>query len=138
MKITKARLKEIIKEELGRVLAEGRSSGFQFEDTEIKIEFLGMEAAYLYAAPDDDRETRVKLGINGKAVVFPVKEDPATVGALADEIIHHVAPQYWFLDGNSPDLVSAFKAKLEETLKAIGADPEAEDIPTRQADPPAW
>ena len=126
MKLTKTQLKRIIKEELGRVLAEEGGLGFEFEGTETKIEFLGMEIKH---SDQFANETEIKLRVNGEVGIFTVAEDPATVGALADEIIQDpdMETRYWFLDGNSPDLVSVFKAKLEETLKAIGADPEAED-----------
>ena len=118
MKITKTKLKQIIREELSRVLKE-ESAGFEFEGTETSIEFLGMETKY--------DQTEIKLRINGDEYSILGAYD---IDSLADEVISNIEDddEYWFL-GEYPDesMVSGFKAELEKVLEAIGADPEGED-----------
>ena len=120
MKITKTQLKQIIKEELGRVMSEGRSSGFEFEGTETKIEFIGMKT--------DKDQTETKLRINGEEFQTRGGYD---IGTLADEIISELEEddEYWFLVKPLDSLGLAFRTKLEETLEAIGVNPEGEDKP---------
>ena len=121
MKITKTQLKKIIKEELGRVLKEEGGSGFEFEGTETNIEFLGMETKY--------DQTEIKLRINGEEFRTTGAYD---IDSLADEIISELEEddEYWFLgEYGEEDLTLTFKTKLEETLEAIGVNPEGEDKP---------
>ena len=120
MKVTKAQLKQIIKEEIGRVLnEENRKVSFELEGTETSVEFLGMETKY--------DQTEIKLRINGDEYSILGAYD---IDSLADEVISNIEDddEYWFL-GEYPDesMVSGFKAELEKVLEAIGADPEGED-----------
>jgi len=120
MKVTKAQLKQIIKEEIGRVLnEENRKVSFELEGTETSVEFLGMETKH--------DQTEVKLRINGVEHVIIGAYD---IDSLADGVIGKIEDddKYWFL-GDYPDepIASNFKTELEKALKAIGAGPQGEE-----------
>ena len=96
---------------------EARKGGFEHEGSETSIEFLGMETKY--------DQTEIMLRVNGEERSFAAYD----VESLADMIIAEVLDeddQYWFL-GDMPDeaIAEPFKAKLEQTLQALGADPES-------------
>ena len=116
MKISSAKLKQIIKEEIGRFLKEQSAVTINFEGTTTSIEFLGMETKY--------DQTEVKLRINGEEYSFGAYD----VDGLADDVIAELGDNddYWFL-GDYPDepQVSEFKRKLEDALEGMGADPES-------------
>jgi len=116
MKISSAKLKQIIKEEIGRFLKEQSAVTINFEGTTTSIEFLGMETKY--------DQTETKLRINGEVSSFGAYD----VDGLADDVIAELGDNddYWFL-GDYPDepQVSEFKRKLEDALEGMGADPES-------------
>ena len=116
MKISSAKLKQIIKEEIERFLKEQSAVTIDFEGTTTSIEFLGMETKY--------DQTEVKLRINGEENSFGAYD----VDGLADDVIAELGDNddYWFL-GDYPDepQVSEFKRKLEDALEGMGADPES-------------
>ena len=120
MKISSAKLKQIIKEEIERFLKEQSAVTIDFEGTTTSIEFLGMETKY--------DQTETKLRINGEVSSFGAYD----VDDLADKVIAELGDNdddyyYWFL-GDYPDepQVSEFKRKLEDALEGMGADPERE------------
>ena len=117
MKISSAKLKQIIKEEIERFLKEQSAVTIDFEGTTTSIEFLGMETKY--------DQTETKLRINGEEYSFGAYD----VDDLADNVIAELGDNddYWFL-GDYPDepQVSEFKRKLEDALEGMGADPERE------------
>jgi predicted esterase YcpF (UPF0227 family) len=118
MKITKAELKRIIKEEVGMVLKEQSLGKIDFEGTETSIEFLGMKTKY--------DQTEIKLRINGDEYSILGAYD---IDSLADEVISEIEDddEYWFLGEYADEpFASDFKAELKKVLKTIGADPEAE------------
>ena len=116
MKISSAKLKQIIKEEVERFLKEQSAVTIDFEGTTTSIEFLGMETKY--------DQTEVKLRINGEEYSFGAYD----VDGLADDVIVRLGDNddYWFL-GDYPDepQASEFKRKLEDALEGMGADPES-------------
>ena len=119
MKISSAKLKQIIKEEIERFLEEQSPVTINFEGTTTSIEFLGMETKY--------DQTETKLRINGEVSSFGAYD----VDDLADKVIAELGDNdddyyYWFL-GDYPDepQVSQFKRKLEDALEGMGADPES-------------
>ena len=75
MKISSAKLKQIIKEEIERFLKEQSAVTIDFEGTTTSIEFLGMETKY--------DQTEVKLRINGEEYSFGAYD----VDGLADDVI---------------------------------------------------
>ena len=115
MKISSAKLKQIIKEEIERFLKEQSAVTIDFEGTTTSIEFLGMETKY--------DQTEVKLRINGEVSSFFAYD----VDDLADNVIAELEDNddYWFLgDYADEEQVSQFKEKLEDALEGMGADPE--------------
>ena len=119
MKISSAKLKQIIKEEIERFLKEQSAVTIDFEGTTTSIEFLGMETKY--------DQTEVKLRINGEEYSFGAYD----VDGLADDVIAELGDNddYWFL-GDYPDepQVSEFKRKLEDVLEGMAADRDWETI----------
>ena len=120
MKISSAKLKQIIKEEIERFLKEQSAVTIDFEGTTTSIEFLGMETKY--------DQTETKLRINGEEYSFGAYD----VDDLADNVIAELGDKdedyyYWFLgDYSDEPQVSEFKRKLEDALEGMGADPERE------------
>ena len=120
MKISSAKLKQIIKEEIERFLKEQSAVTIDFEGTTTSIEFLGMETKY--------DQTETKLRINGEEYSFGSYD----VDDLADDVIARLGDNdddyyYWFLgDYPSEPQASEFKRKLEDALEGMGADPERE------------
>ena len=99
---------------------EARKASFEYEGSKTDIEFLGMETKY--------DQTEVMLRLNGEERSFAAYD----IDSLADAMILEVLSeddQYWFLDEDYGDeaIAEAFKAKLVQTLQALGVDYEGTD-----------
>ena len=121
MKITRKQLRTIIEEEIKNILREeARKASFEHEGSKTDIEFLGMETKY--------DQTEVMLRLNGEERSFAAYD----IDSLADAMILEVLSeddQYWFLNEDYGDeaIAEAFKAKLEQTLQALGVNYEGTD-----------
>ena len=96
---------------------EARKASFEHEGSGTDIEFLGMETKY--------DQTITKLRLNGEEQSFTAYD----IDSLADAMIGNVLSeddQYWFLNEDYGDeaIAETFKAKLMQTLEALGVDYE--------------
>ena len=118
MKITRKQLRTIIEEEIKNILREeARKTSFEYEGSGTDIEFLGMETKY--------DQTEVMLRLNGEERSFTAYDIDSLADAMISEVLSE-DDQYWFLDEDYGDeaIAEAFKAKLEQTLQALGVDYE--------------
>ena len=117
MKITKIQLKQIIKEELGRVLNEEGSPNFVFKDyMKLNIGSLEMKKEY------DQVEVKLKISEPNSGTFQFATRGAWDIDSLADEIITALE------ENNAHPIADedeeAFKYALEELLEKMGADPE--------------
>ena len=117
MKKTKIQLKQIIKEELGRVLNEEESPNFVFKDyMKLNIGSLEMKKEY------DQVEVKLKISEPNSGTFQFATRGAWDIDSLADEIITALE------ENNAHPIADedeeAFKYALEELLEKMGADPE--------------
>jgi len=122
MKITKTQLKQIIKEEISKVLSEEQgqqSVSFDTLGTQTTIEFLGKDTPY--------DQTIYQFRINGQE--HEIASTAYDVEDLADSVSYKLVEDdnYWFLndDYGDEDGAADFKQKLMAALEQLGADPAA-------------
>jgi hypothetical protein len=130
MKLTKSKLKQIIKEELAKALNENQSEPFT-----VTHEDYGNSATFQFNGfntPHDMTIASFKIKLDDGQMIetdkMPAGLDTEDMAQNLAEVIFNNSKDYWFLDpgyNDGPDY-KKFVGALKNSLDAKGIDPESE------------